>query len=103
MSIVLSRRAFAAVPVLAGLGMAVLGTQSAIGQSQSAGDPGDPVAAAVSLANEEIHRQYWPLYRQMHSDARTQVPSFAMQYRYEHSFLPRGPQPISAKGTRTIE
>ena len=103
MTIRLTRRTVATAPILGGLGLGLAAGWATAAQTQSGDDPGDPVAAAVSFANDEINNQLWDLYRHMYSDARAEVPFFAMQYWYENSFLPRGPQPIEVKGVQTVD
>lgn len=61
---------------------------------------GDPIAAAVAQSNLEVTGNVYPLYQRMHSDSRGEVPLYAVEYWYDRSFLPLGPEVIQPTGVR---
>ena len=70
--------------------------------AQSSG-PADPAETAVSQSRLETTGNIYALYRQMHSDSRTEVPLYAIQAWYDREFLPLGPEVLAPTGVRFVD
>lgn len=101
----LTRRTFAtsALLVPAALGLSRGGDHAAAWQDASAAGIGDPVEAAVNQSELEVAGNIEQLYQLMHPDSVAEVPLFAVEYWYENSFRPLGPEAIEVSGVEYIE
>lgn len=104
MPVQLDRRTFSVASLVTAIGLGGAGTASPVAaQSQGVIDRVDPDQAAIDQSRLEVAGAIPGLYVQLHSDARAEVPLYAVAYWYETTFLPTGPELIEVTDWRIAE